>query len=127
VTTPTAARSIPQLREAYVLDEVVLVLSPETVLVASKSLAGAWNTVTLLNGQAHSCSCDGFGFRGTCRHLKAATLAVAPVVPAPVVCAPARPRLFEGRSILAAFSVEEDEHGHAIPSRMPAGSKEQML
>lgn len=102
------------LAEQYLLGETVLVLG-DTTLVMSQSTPGSWYVVT--NG---ACTCPSFHYRAKCRHTAAAAQAVAPVVPEPAVCTPAPVRndgshLFAGRSILAAFADEEDEHGHASP------------
>jgi hypothetical protein len=56
------------------------------VLVASKSQAGGWHDVVDVDGIL-CCSCEGFKYRGACRHVKAvrelekaAVTVVAPMI-----------------------------------------------
>jgi hypothetical protein len=57
------------IREQIIDGERVLSLGP-SVLVASKSCPGAWHVV-----EHGACTCPGFTYRRTCRHLAVAALA----------------------------------------------------
>jgi len=59
------------LTEQVLSGETFLALSDDSVLVKSQSTEGEWHTLTLWNGKVCSCSCKGFSYRGSCRHVKA--------------------------------------------------------
>jgi len=64
----SAAPSVPAplVRTQHIGDESAIDLG-ELVLVASKTTPGAWYQV-----QNGTCSCKGFQYRSTCRHLEVA-------------------------------------------------------
>jgi hypothetical protein len=68
MTPATPVQSTP-LREQSIDGERVLFLGP-SVLIASKSCPGTWHVV-----ESGACTCDGYRYRRTCRHLAVAELA----------------------------------------------------
>jgi len=113
VQTPTAAPSLPALAiPARVIgDEVAIYVSPEVVLVGSKSERNCFRLVNLVE---HSCTCPGFVYHGACRHIQTAAMAEA------IDRADAKPVLgrcewTNGTAICAAAATESwtyaDHHG----------------
>ena len=47
-----------------------VILANNGALVASKSQAGSWHVVKVVNGE-RTCDCKGYQYRGTCAHLRA--------------------------------------------------------